>query len=152
MALGKNNSLPSTNNNIKQHTNTKQTFQTHMIMKIRENVFCSPKEQQRHKAKLIMPNGIVKQKHEAKISRRKPQRTRLPPYPLRYSSAKGMLVSVTSPSQECHQLAESLSHSVNDYWHLTLFFKCPCQRFAWIGVKALPQEPALPPSQRPWGP
>ena len=79
-----------------------------MIMKIRENVFCSPKEQQRHEAKLIMPNGIDKQRCEAKISRRKPQRTRLPPCPLRYSSVKGMLVSVTSPSQE--DVTNSLSH------------------------------------------
>ena len=79
-----------------------------MIMKIWENVCCSPKEQQRHEAKLIMPNGIDKQRHEANISRRKPQRIRLPPYPLRYSSVKGMLVSVTSPSQE--DVTNSLSH------------------------------------------
>ena len=88
------------NNNIKQHTNTKQTFQTHMIMKIRENVCCSPKEQQRHETKLRMPNDTDKKRHEAKMSRRKPPRTRLPPYRFRYCSVKGMLVFVTSPSQE----------------------------------------------------
>ena len=63
----KNHSLHSTNNNIKQHTNTKQTFQTHMIMKMRENDFStSNNKSQRHEAKLAMPNGIDKKRHEAK--------------------------------------------------------------------------------------